>query len=236
MKIYAISDLHLSGENVTKPMNIFTSFTKEYLDKVIKNWEEIVENDDIVLICGDISWAMYLKDAKYDLDFIGRLKGIKVIVKGNHDYWWKSISGLRAVLDDNIFALQNDSIRFENVVICGTRGWTVPEPKTEIKKEDLEDIKIRNREVERLRLSLNDAKAKQKEGDALICMMHFPPINSELEDNGFTTLFKEFKVDKVVFGHLHGPKILTPLYQVRNNIEYYLTSCDKVNNNLVRIL
>jgi predicted phosphohydrolase len=233
MKIHAISDLHLSGENVTKPMSVFNSYKSGYIDEVKKNWDSTVDENDIVLISGDISWAMYLKDAQYDLNFIGLLKGIKILVRGNHDYWWKSISSVRKALCGNTYAVQNDSIRFKNIVICGTRGWTVPEPSEEISAED---IKLRKREAERLQISLKDAADKRQEDDILICMMHYPPINSDLADNEFTLLLNEYKVDKVVFGHLHGSHIITPLYQIRKNIEYYLTSCDKVENNLVRIL
>ena len=233
MKIYAISDLHLSGENVTKPMNVFTSYSAGYINELKNNWNITVENEDIVLISGDISWAMYLKDAQYDLDFIGHLKGVKILVRGNHDYWCKSISGVRAVLSENTYALQNDSFRFDGAVICGTRGWTIPEESVE---KTAEDIKLYNREIERLRFSLKHGNAKREEGDVLICMMHFPPLNSSFVDAGFAALFQEYKVNKVVFGHLHGHHIHTPLYQLRGGIEYYLTSCDKVNNNLVRIL
>ena len=233
MKIYAISDLHLSGEEVTKPMEIFDSYAPGYIEETKKNWDAAVEEDDVILVSGDISWAVRLKDAQQDLDFIGKLKGIKVLVRGNHDYWWKSISAVRAVLHEGTYALQNDSIRFGNAVICGSRGWTVPEPSVETSAED---ARIYNREVERLGLSLKSAKAKRQDGDILICMTHFPPFNSKFDDNGFAVLFSEYKVDKVVYGHLHGQHIKTPLYYEKDGIEYYLTSCDKVNNTPVRIL
>jgi len=234
MKIYAISDLHLSGENVKKPMEVFGSYTAGYIEEVKNNWESIVEENDVILISGDISWATYLKDAQTDLDFIGKLKGIKIIVKGNHDYWWKSISSVREMLHEGTYAIQNDSIRFEGVVICGSRGWTVPEPSVESTEED---IKLYNRETERLTISLKSAVEKRKNGDILIAMMHFPPCNILLEDtdSNFTKLFSEYKVNKVVYGHLHGQHIKTPLFYVKDDIEYYLTSCDKVNNKLVRI-
>jgi predicted phosphohydrolase len=233
MKIYAISDLHLSGENVTKPMDIFRSYSTGYIEEVTKNWNASVGEGDVVLISGDISWAMYLKDAQGDLDFIGKQKGIKIMIRGNHDYWWKSISSVRAALYDGVFALQNDSIRLDGVVICGTRGWTVPEPSDE---PSTEDIKLYNREIGRLRMSLKSAAAKRQDGDVLIVMMHYPPVNSTLEDSSFTALFSEYTVNKVVYGHLHGQHIQTPIYYKKDGIEYYLTSCDKVNNTLVRIL
>jgi uncharacterized protein len=234
LKIYAISDLHLSGEEIKKPMDIFGSYEKDYLKKIKENWDATINEDDVVLISGDISWAMYLKDAKPDLDFIDKLKVIKELVQGNHDYWWKSISGLRAVLQEGTHAIQNGSIRFNGVVICGTRGWSLPESSDDV---SVEDIKIYNREVERMHISLKSTKDKRLEGDILIVMMHFPPRDYVLsKDSNFTALFSEYKVNKVVYGHLHGQHIQTPLYYVKDNIEYYLTSCDRVNNNLVRIL
>jgi len=231
-KIYAISDLHLSGEQVTKPMNIFESYNTEYVKEIEKNWDAVIEGDDVILIAGDTSWAMYLKDAQSDLDFIGRLKGTKILVRGNHDYWWKGISGVRAALHKKTIALQNDSIRFDGVVICGTRGWTVPEPSIE---PSAEDTKLYRREIERLGISLKSAVEKRQNEDIIIAMIHFPPRNSMLEDSSFTALFKEYNVNKVVYGHLHGRHIQTPLYYKKDGIEYYLTSCDKVNNTLVRI-
>jgi len=176
---------------------------------------------------------MYLKEARSDLDRIGKLKGTKILIRGNHDYWWQSITKVRAALPEGVFALQNDSICFDGVVICGTRGWTVPDPSAETSEED---IKLYNREIERLGLSLKSAAAKRRDGDILIAMMHYPPFDSTLADSGFTALFNEYKANKVVYGHLHGQHIQTPLYYVKQDIEYYLTSCDKVNNTLVRIL
>jgi predicted phosphohydrolase len=188
---------------------------------------------------------MYLEEAQSDLDFIGRLKGTKILVRGNHDYWWSSISKVRAALSKGTHALQNDSMRFGHAVICGTRGWTIPEPPSTAEetggledpdyKNSAENIKIYNREVERLRMSLKDASSKREEGDVLICLTHFPPFNAS-EESGFTALFNEYKVDKVVYGHLHGVKDNYPLYCERGVTGYYLTSCDKVKNKLVRIL
>ena len=231
MKVYAISDLHLSGENTTKPMEIFGEQWVGHIEEIRKKWEAVVEDNDIVLISGDISWAMYIEDAQSDLDFIGHLKGTKIMVRGNHDYWWSSISKVRAALHGGTHALQNDSIRLGRVVICGTRGWTVPEAQGTA----AEDIKIYEREVGRLKLSLENASGKREDGDVLICMTHYPPFNSKFEDNGFTALFNEYKVDKVVYGHLHSFHDYASLYHEKDGIEYFLTSCNLVNNELVSI-
>jgi|GEM_PF-18095 len=230
VKIFAISDLHLSGENVSKPMDIFESFTAGYINEVKENWNMTVQEDDVVLISGDISWAAHLDDAKHDLDLLGQLKGIKIIIRGNHDYWWQSISKVRSFLSNDTYALQNDSIKIGNTIICGTRGWTIPDSET---RE--EDVKIYKREVERLKLSLEDANKKKNKEDTLICMTHFPPFNNRIDNNDFTSLLKDYKVNKVVYGHLHGAKIETPLYFEKDGIEYYLTSCDLINNKLIKI-
>jgi len=234
MKIYAISDLHLSGENVKKPMDIFGCYVKGYEEEVKKNWEAVVEDEDIVLISGDISWAVKLKDARPDLDFIGKMKGKKIIIKGNQDYWWKSKSAVRDALKEGAYALQNDCIRINGVVICGTRGWTIYDP---LDKNPPKDAIFGNlKEQLKLNIALGTAKANREDGDKLIVMIHYPPFNSKLEDTVITNLFSEYKVDKVVYGHLHGQNIQTPLFCVKNNIEYYLTSCDRVENKLVRVL
>ena len=128
MKVYAISDLHLSI-NSNKPMNIFGPVWDGYLEKIEESWKEKgVTDDDIVLIAGDLSWAMKLNDAIADLEYISQMgKGKKVVIRGNHDYWWSSISALRGVLPYGMYALQNDAVKIGDYIICGTRGWTVPE-------------------------------------------------------------------------------------------------------------
>jgi len=232
MKIFAISDLHLSGAGVSKPMDVFGTNWAGYMDEIRKHWIAAVSGDDIVLVGGDSSWAMTLDEAQPDLDCIGALPGKKILVRGNHDYWWKSISNVRAALKEGTYALQNDSMKFGNTVVCGTRGWTVPEPSGAAE----EDIKIYNREIERLKLSLKNAASKRGAGDTLICLMHFPPFNSKYGESGFTALFREWGVDKVVYGHLHGPYGRAELYLKKDGTEYYLTSCDKLKNKLARIV
>ena len=230
MKIFAISDLHLSI-NTNKPMNIFGPVWENHWEAISKDWLEKVTDDDIVLIAGDISWGMKLEEAIEDIKEIAKLPGQKIFTRGNHDYWWKSISSIRNVLPKNCYALQNDSIKFGNYIICGTRGWTVPEANEQTE----EDKKIYDREQIRLELSLKDAVSQRSEDDKLICMIHYPPFNSKTEDSPFTNLFEKYKVDKVIYGHLHGKGGRTLIELNKNGIDYYLTSCDKVFNKLVLI-
>ena len=185
----------------------------------------------MVLISGDISWAMKLEDAVVDLEWIDKLPGKKIIIKGNHEYWWKSISAVREILPKSIMAIQNDAVRIGQYVICGTRGWVVPEKNKELNDEDL---KIYKREVERLKLTLKSAEHLKKEGDKLVAMIHFPPRNSDKEDSEFSKLFEEYKVNVVVFGHLHGYSTCD-LVSTNNDVTYYFTSCDHIDNKPVLI-
>lgn len=231
MKVYAISDLHLSGNN-PKPMDIFGSTWANYMEEITADWAQRVKADDIVLIAGDISWAMNLADAATDLHTLCALPGSKVIIRGNHDYWWKAIGAVRASLSGNAYAVQNDALRLGNFVICGSRGWTTPESGA---AQTSEDKKIYDREVQRMTLSLQAAKRLIKEGDKLIAMIHYPPFNSRHESSLFTGLFEEYGVDAVVYGHLHGNPGRLCLYKEMGGISYSLTSCDLVKNKLIEI-
>ena len=232
MKVFAISDLHMST-NSNKPMDIFGANWVGYMEKIREDWQNKVSNDDIVLIGGDISWAMDLSEAKTDLDTIADLNGKKILIKGNHDFWWQhSVSRVRDILPKNFYSLQNDSIKFENVVICGSRCWSVPGAPDFSKQDE----KIYLREAERLKLSFNSAKKLQQEGDKLIALIHYPPFTAKTESTLFTDLFEQNHVNAVVFGHLHGNKIKMNKYIEKNGIKYYLTSCDQVNNKLTEII
>lgn len=231
MKVFAISDLHLSLNN-PKPMDIFGPVWEGYLDKIFSDWKEIVSQDDIVLMAGDFSWAMKLEDAVDDFKLLESLPGKKIIIKGNHDYWWKSISAVRGILPQGFYALQNDAIKFGDVVICGTRGWATPEKNM---TQTTEDEKIYRREVLRLEMSLEAANKLREEGDKVLCMMHYPPFNFTREDSPFSNLIEKYNVDSVIFGHIHGYKNIQLEFE-KNNIKYFLTSCDMVKNNIVRIL
>lgn len=231
MKIYAISDLHIST-NTNKPMDIFGGNWVNYMDKIRADWQEKVTDEDVVLIGGDISWAMTVEDAKKDIDSLKDLKGKKVLIKGNHDYWWSGIGKVRDILPPDFYALQNDSIRFDGVVICGSRCWSVPGSPD----FNEQDKKIYLREIERLKLSLKNAEKLKMEGDKLIALIHYPPFNVHREDSGFTDLFKENGVDSVIYGHLHGKSVRADKLVVKDDVKYYLTSCDQVENKLQEIL
>ena len=232
MKIFAVSDLHLSINN-PKPMDIFGEVWNNYLDEISAFWEKNVTDDDIVLIAGDISWAMTLENVKPDLEYLGKFKGIKVLLRGNHDYWWHSISALRNILPYNMYAVQNDCLRFGDLLVCGSRGWTTPEPGG---TQTAEDKKIYDREIIRMRLSLETMAKMRGENDKVIVMTHYPPFNSKFEPSPFTALFEEFGVKTVVYGHLHGKNVRAKLTLEKNGVTYYLTSCDMISNTPVEII
>ena len=182
-------------------------------------------------MAGDLSWAMKLEEVVPDIDLLKNLPGKKIIIRGNHDYWWKSISSLRALLPTDFYAIQNDALKFDNVIVCGTRGWKGVEKYPTLLDEDK---KIFDREVIRLGMTLENASKLRREGDKLVCMIHYPPVDIFRNDSPFSELIKKYKVDAVIYGHLHGQKGLTTYFE-KDGIPYYLTSCDIVENNLTEI-
>ncbi len=166
-----------------------------------------------------------------DFALFDNLKGQKIILRGNHDYWWNTISQVRAHLPPSFFALQNDCLRFGDLLICGTRGWVIPESE----KAEGEDVKIFLREVERLKLSLAAMQKMRKETDKVICMMHFPPFNVRREESEFTKLLMLNNVKTVVYGHLHGKDCRSDKLIKKFGIDFFLTSADLINFKLAEI-
>lgn len=229
MSLYAIGDLHFST-TVNKPMDKFGENWNNHQEKIIKNWKESVNEDDTILVLGDTSWGINLNEAKDDLNIINQLPGKKIFIKGNHDYWWTTVTGLNK-LYDNMSFLQTNFYEYENYAICGGRGWMCPNDV----KFDENDKKIYKREENRIRISLQAAK---KNGyKKFIVITHYPPTNDKLEESLFTNLFEEYNVEKVIYGHLHGKESFKMgLKGIRNNIEYILASCDYIDFELLKIL
>lgn len=221
--LYAIADLHLSF-STDKPMDIFGSQWDQYEEKIRDNWIRTVASTDTVLIPGDISWAMKLEDAAQDLRWIHELPGRKILLRGNHDYWWSSLSKMQKLYSDMDF-LQNNYYVYDSaegpVAICGTRGWLSPNPN----KFDENDRKIYERELLRLKLSLDAAVADGH--DRLIVMTHYPPTNDSKAYSGFQEIYEAYGVEKVVYGHLHSESsFASGLQGVHGSVEYRLVSCD----------
>ena len=213
-------------------MDIFGAVWDNYLETIEESWKQVGEGD-LVLLAGDFSWAMRIEDAVSDLKYISNFSGKKIILRGNHDYWWKSISAVRAILPHNCYAVQNDAIKFGDTVICGSRLWTTPEPN---KTQTDEDKKIYDREYIRLKMSLDAAAKLRGEGEKLIVMTHYPPFNSRFNRSIFTDLITQYSPDAVVYGHLHGSGCRCERIIDIDGIKYYLTSCDLIENKLIKII
>jgi uncharacterized protein len=182
------------------------------------NWNAIAEDDDLLLVAGDISWATHFEEARPDLEFLATLKGQKLLLKGNHDFWWQAISKLRAKAPPRIAFLQNDSHVYGDVAIAGARGWRLPGG------EDDSDRRIFDREVERLALSLADLEKKRY--SSLIVMTHYPPLRTLDESTPVSELIERSRASCCVYGHLHGPDIKTAAQGCRNGVLYRLVSAD----------
>ncbi len=229
MAIFAIGDLHMPGNGV-KPMDIFGQHWDHHMDTIRENWLETVAPSDTVLIPGDISWAMQFNDAKADLQSIAALPGTKILLRGNHDYWWSSITKLRSFLPEGMLALQNDSVAVGGRAVCGTRGWTFP---TEAFPLDEQETKIYQRELIRLRMALDHAAGR---GLPIVAMTHFPPLLKDCRDTAFTALLEEYGVKLCVYGHLHGVGIRSGFNGEHNGVSYRLTSCDALGFAPVKVL
>lgn len=196
MKIFAIADLHFDFKK-EKPMDVFGDNWENHEEKIIKNWKSTVCEQDLVLIPGDVSWALRLDDALEDLLKIEKLPGIKIIGKGNHDYWWSTSTKLDKLGFQTIKFLKNNFYRFDDIVVCGTRGWdTMEEHSKEVSNE-----KIFLREMNRLKISIESAK---KNKGKIVVMLHYPPFNSDGLPNEFFRIIKNYNADICIYGHLHG--------------------------------
>lgn len=234
MSIYAIGDLHLSFSQ-NKPMNIFGDNWNGHADKIRKNWIEKVNKEDFVVLPGDFSWAMYLKDTYKDFEYLEKLPGNKILLKGNHDYWWSGLSKMNEYLKENNFNninfLYNNSYLVKDTIISGTRGWNLTD------SEDNE--KMLNRECIRLKLSLEDGINKFGRNKEIIVFMHYPPISKAGISNGYTkkyiSIMKEYGVKKCYYGHLHGTSHSEAIEGNVDGIEFYLVSSDYLDFDLVKV-
>ena len=205
-----------------KPMDVFGSHWENHFERISESWRALVSEDDVVLIPGDISWAMQLADALQDLERIAQLPGRILILRGNHDYWWSSLTQLRCSLPQGMHAVQNDAYDAGDMVFCGTRGWTIPGQGAAA-----QDEKIFRREVLRLEMSLK-AAAQMADGRPIVAMMHYPPLLPEHKASGtaFTRLLSAYGVSRCVYGHLHGQSIQRGINGVYDGVRYDLVSCD----------
>lgn len=223
MALYTISDLHLPI-GIDKPMDIFGSKWTNYVGRIRENWKNIVTDDDTVVLPGDFSWATYLEQSIPDFKFIEELPGKKILLKGNHDYWWETMTKLRNFLSDNGFEtinfLQNNSFIYKSTAICGTRGWSY----IGVGNTSDEDKRIYERELGRLELSLQSALKQTPE--KIIAFMHYPPITPDAPKSGFSEMLKKYNVSMCVYGHIHNAIYKNVAEGEYDGIKYMLASCD----------
>lgn len=230
MRLFAIGDLHLPGGD-EKPMEVFGDHWEGHFARISQDWREHVNEEDVVLIPGDTSWAMQLPSAIPDLQAIGALPGRKILIKGNHDYWWGGIGQVRKALPESVMAVQHDAVDLGACVVCGTRGWAYPTQENVLSKED---ERIFNREMIRLELALQSA-VKQAGERPIVVMLHYPPLYQQDRNTPFTQLLEKYPVHTVVYGHLHGAGIRAAFNGTWNGIHYMLASCDSLGFALVEV-
>lgn len=232
MSIYAIADLHLSFSS-PKPMDIFGDNWRNHEQKIKDDWIKKVTNKDLVLLPGDFSWAIDLEETYKDFEYLNSLSGKKIMLKGNHDYWWNSLKKLNEYMEKNQFKdisfLYNNSYEFEENIIVGTRGWV-------LNSNEEEDKKILNRELLRLELSITDGIKKYGEDKDIIVCMHYPPTNKNfLEKSEFMKIMQKYNVKKCIYGHLHGESHSEAVEGNIGKIELKLVSADYLNFKLTKI-
>lgn len=217
MAIYTIGDLHLSL-GCEKPMDIFPGW-QGYMEKLERHWNTLVRPEDTVVLVGDTSWAMKLEDTVADFSFLQRLPGQKLLLKGNHDYWWTTVKKMERFLQENgfdsLYILHNNSILAEGLAVCGTRSWMFD-------VGEAHDEKVMNRELGRLRASLDAAQ----EGAERVAFLHYPPVYPNANAQQVIDLLKEYNVKRCFYGHLHGNAIRFAVQGMVDGIEYRLISAD----------
>ncbi|MCI8636909.1 MAG: serine/threonine protein phosphatase [Clostridia bacterium] len=235
MSIYTIGDLHLSYHE-DKPMSIFGDNWKGHEEKIRKNWKEKVKENDLVVLPGDFSWSTYLKDTYEDFAYLNELPGKKILLKGNHDYWWTTVTSMRNFLKENNFKnvdfLYNSAYQYGNYIIAGTRGWG--------QNEEGEDKKLLNREIARLEISLKEAiRLNENQDKEIIVFFHYPPIiksnllNNEISE--FVRTLMQYNIKRCYYGHLHSMSIKEAVEGQYYGIDFKLVSADGLDFKLLKI-
>ena len=236
MSIYVMGDLHLPF-GVNKPMDVFGDGWQGYTEKIKEDWNKKVKNEDTVILAGDFSWATYLEDTYKDFEYLCALPGKKIMLKGNHDYWWTTIKSMKKYLEENNFNnidfLYNNSFLIEDKIIVGTRGWTLLDTEN--------SRKMVKREAARLELSLKSAIEKYGEQKEIICIMHYPPVlatymkNEYTYNSEFLDVMKKYNVKRCYYGHLHGASHKDAIEGKVEGINLKLISGDYLNFKLEKI-
>ena len=228
MALYAIGDLHLCL-GAPKPMDIFGGAWVGYMEKLRQGMQVLTPEDTLVLM-GDLSWALDLESAKADFAWIAALPGRKIILKGNHDYWWSTAAKFTRFCQENgfenLFLLNNNCYFYENIAICGTRGWFYEEERS-----GQHDEKVFRRELGRLEASLKAAEEQEK-----LVFLHYPPRYKGYECPEILSLLERYGVRRCFYGHLHGGSRSLAREGLWSNIDYRLLSADQLDFRPMQIL
>lgn len=229
MSVFVIADLHLATADSQKSMEVFGKRWKNYIQKIRDNWQRVVSDSDTVILPGDISWGLATSDALDDLLFLESLPGTKIIMKGNHDFWWSTVSKLNKFFEENnirtIKLLNNNALEVENYIVAGSRGWFTDKSMQNV-EEDVDYDKIINREAIRLRMSLNEAVKLRRDTDReVVVFLHFPPVWGEFICSPIIDLLKEYNIKRCFFGHIHGVYTCPDMFEFEN-IKFYMISAD----------
>ena len=234
MSLYVISDLHLStNETTNKSMEKFGTKWKDYQKKLEKYFRAIINDDDIVVIPGDISWAMTLEEAKSDCKFLDSLPGTQIIGKGNHDFWWSTASKIYSFFEENdissIKLLHNNAYLLQDCIICGSRGWFYDE-KQQKTVGDVDYEKIVAREAQRLEISINEALKIKNDGNDLpiLVFLHFPPVYGDCVCDKILDVLKKYDITTCYYGHIHNNYSI-PRQFTFDGITFTMVAADYLN-------
>ena len=230
MAIYVIADLHLSFSQ-DKPMSIFGENWEGHSEKIKNNWISKVKPEDTVVLPGDFSWAMYLQDTYKDFEYLNSLPGKKLLLKGNHDYWWTTVTNMRNFLEENKFKnidfIYNNSYLVENKILTGTRGWNLLDTEN--------SSKMIKRESIRLQLAIEDGIKKYGDDKEIIVFMHYPPISNTNKKSDFLKILKQYDIKRCYYGHLHGKSHQDAVEGIVDGIEFKLISADYLNFDVIEV-
>lgn len=230
MAIYVIADLHLSFSQ-DKPMSIFGENWEGHSEKIKNNWISKVKPEDTVVLPGDFSWAMYLQDTYKDFEYLNSLPGKKLLLKGNHDYWWTTVTNMRNFLKKNKFKnidfIYNNSYLVENKILTGTRGWNLLDTEN--------SSKMIKRESIRLQLAIEDGIKKYGDDKEIIVFMHYPPISNTNKKSEFLKILKQYDIKRCYYGHLHGKSHQDAVEGIVDGIEFKLISADYLNFDVIKV-
>ena len=233
MSIFVISDLHLDILTNEKSMEVFGDKWKNYTQKIKNNWISVVDEKDTVIIPGDISWALTLEESLYDLKWINDLPGRKILMKGNHDFWWTTAKKMKSFFEQNsldtLEILYNNALEVENYILAGSRGWFVDKTTQPQSVVNADYDKVINRERIRLRMSLDEARKLQEASKKeILVFFHFPPIWNDFVCEELISLLKEYGISRVYFGHIHGVYSVSSLFEY-DGIQFKMISADFID-------